>query len=151
LENKNALPRVSLYYKAEAENDTTKAVEKLVAGFDFRARLLVKQEKPKEYAAGNNDFVAILSYEANKVELEAQTENGAYVLLTDTFYPGWKVAVNGEEKEILRAFGVFRAVEVGPGESRIVMAYRPESFKIGLVISAVSLAALIFIALRKRV
>jgi len=135
--------------RAETEKDTIKAVERLVAGFDFRKTLLVAKETPKEYLAGQADAVEIVGYSADKVELKTKTQNGAYLLLTDTFYPGWKASVNGEEKEILRAFGVFRAVEVAPGESRIIMAYRPDSFKIGVIISVVSLAALIFIAIRK--
>jgi hypothetical protein len=151
LENINALPRVSLYYRAEAENDTARATEKLVEGFDFRTQLLINKKEPKEYRPAKNDVVTITSYEANRVELKAETENGAYLLLTDTYFPGWKVTVNGERKEILRAFGTFRAVEVGPGESRVIMVYKPESFKIGGIVSAFSLAVLLFITLRKRV
>jgi hypothetical protein len=149
LENKTAMPRVNLYYKAETEKDSVRAVERLVAGFDFRDSLLVDRDQPKEFLSGESDAAAIKSYSANRVELEAKTQNGAYLLLTDTFYPGWQVFVNGEKRELLRAFGVFRAVEIGPGESRIEMVYKPGSFKLGMVISAVSLAALILVALRK--
>jgi hypothetical protein len=52
LENKNAMPRASLYYQAETENDTAKAVERLVAGFDFRHQLLLNREDPKNIRPG---------------------------------------------------------------------------------------------------
>ena len=147
LTNKTALPRASLYYKAETEKDVTKAVERLVAGFDFRNLLLVNQESPKEYALGKDDTAIITNYSANKVELVTKTENGAYLLLTDTFYPGWQVFVNGNKKELLRAVGVLRAVEVGSGENQVEMVYKPASFKFGIIISVISLTTLLAIAL----
>jgi len=150
LENRTALPRVLLYYTAETETDAAKAVEKLVAGFNFREKLIIDKDSPRECPVGKNDTTQITSYSANKVTVETKTENGAYLLLTDTFYPGWQVLVNGEKKQLFRAFGIFRAVEVGSGESNIEMIYKPTSFKLGLAVSTLSLIILAFFALRQK-
>ena len=149
LENKTTLPRAMLYYSAETETDTAKAVEKMVAGFDFRKKLIVDKENPREYPIGKSDTAQITNYSANKVAMETKTENGAFLVLTDTFYPGWEVRVNGEKKELSRAFGVFRAVEVGSGESVVEMVYKPLSFRLGLAISILSLTILMFFATKK--
>ncbi|MCX6705476.1 MAG: YfhO family protein [Candidatus Woesebacteria bacterium] len=145
LQNQTALPRASLYYKAESETDSVKAVEKLVLGFDFRNKLLINKVNPTQYTPGENDTLEITDYSANKVDFKAKTQNGAYLFLSDTFFPGWKVFTNGKSGEILLADSVFRAVEVPPGDSRIEMVYSPNSYKTGVVISIFSLTILLIL------
>lgn len=143
LENISVMPRASLFYSAETEMDTLKAAEKLANGYDFRKSLLINKENPSQYTPDASDSVEITNYSANKIEFKVKTQNGAYLLLTDTFYPGWQVTVNNQKEEILRADTSYRAVEVPPGESTIVMSYSPTSFRVGAIISVVSILTLI--------
>ncbi|MCX6704283.1 MAG: YfhO family protein, partial [Candidatus Woesebacteria bacterium] len=149
LQNETVLPRASLYYNAESETDSVKAVEKLVAGFDFQNKLLVDKETPTQYMPGENDTVEITGYSANKVDFRVKTQNGAYLFLTDTFFPGWQVSINGKLGEILRADSIFRAVEVPPGDTHIEMVYSPNSFKAGVLISTISLTILLILTFKK--
>jgi len=57
----------------------------------------------------------ITSYKPNKVDISVDAPENGYLVLTDTFYPGWKVTVDGTLAEILPAFGAFRAVRVSKG------------------------------------
>ena len=66
-----------------------------------------------------------------------QTGNGFLVLL-DTYLPGWTVKVDGQEQEILRANGLYRAVKLGPGEHTLEFDYFPEGFKEGLIITSIT-------------
>lgn len=149
LQNQTALPRASLYYNAESETDSVKAVEELVAGFDFRNKLLVDKENPTQYKPGENDTLEITNYSADRVDFQVKTQNGAYLFLSDTFYPGWQVSINGKSGVILRADSVFRAVEVPPGDTHIEMIYSPGSFKAGVVISITSLVILLILTFKK--
>lgn len=139
LENKTAMPRANLFYEADSEMDDSAAAERLIAGFDFRNRVLLKDINLKRFTPTKGDAVNVTSYLANKVILNTQTKNGAYLMLSDTDYPGWRVKVNGKETKIIRADGIFRAVELPPGEVRVEFYYLPESFILGLTISAGSL------------
>jgi uncharacterized membrane protein YfhO len=65
------------------------------------------------------------------------------VALTDRYYPGWRVTVNGRRAEVLRANGVFRAVEVPAGVSEVEFRFFPGSLLLGAV---VSLAGLVMLA-----
>jgi len=70
---------------------------------------------------------------------EASSEEG-YAILTDTFYPGWRAFVDGEERRVLCADHTFRAVRVRPGEeSRAELVYDPFSFRLGLAASLLCL------------
>jgi len=143
LENKTAMPRVKLFYEAESELDNAKAAERLVAGFDFRNKLLLKTQNPVRFDPDSNDSLEITRYLPNTVELKAVTKNGAYLFLSDSDYPGWRVMVNSQEKEIIRADGIFRAVALPAGEAFVRFDYFPVSFRLGLLISGVSLISIV--------
>jgi uncharacterized membrane protein YfhO len=57
-------------------------------------------------------------------------------LLSDLYYPGWKVKVNGKDEDILKVFGVLRGVPIKRGKSEVLFTYRPVSLYAGLIISA---------------
>ena len=54
-----------------------------------------------------------------------------YLVLTDTYYPGWQATVDGTPVEILPANHAFRAVPLDSGEHRVVFEYDPLSFRLG--------------------
>ncbi|MFN3690298.1 MAG: YfhO family protein, partial [Fimbriimonadales bacterium] len=83
-------------------------------------------------------------YRATRVKLRVvnPASQPAWLLITDTWYPGWQATVNGESAPLLRANGAFRAVPIPTGEATVEMRYRPRSFQLGALLSAVSLAVL---------
>ncbi len=70
------------------------------------------------------------------------------VMTTIPFDKGWKVSVDGEEVETVKALGSLVAfyVDGSAGQSHTVeMVYRPNTFSIGLTVSLISAALLILI------
>jgi hypothetical protein len=98
---------------------------------------------------------AIRSYDDDDIVLDVETSCPGVVLLTDTYYPGWKAKVNGRSTPIHPADLAFRGVFVEAGRSRVEFHYRPQSFRAGLVASLLgALAALVALTvppLRRRV
>jgi len=72
-----------------------------------------------------------------------------YVVLADTFYPGWEATVDGIPAGIKAANGLFRAVFVGSGAHRVRFDYRPRALYWGAAVSAVALVACIALAGRR--
>jgi hypothetical protein len=62
---------------------------------------------------------------------------GEQLVLTDALLPGWRAFVDGHEALIERAYYLFRAVSVPPGEHRAEFVYLPETFRVGLFLSLV--------------
>lgn len=73
------------------------------------------------------------------VEIEVRAESDGYLLLNDTFYPGWQATNDGEPVIIQRANGAFRAVRVEEGQHVIEFWYRPMCVVVGAAVSVVSL------------
>lgn len=79
-----------------------------------------------------------LRWTADTVEVKGHA-SGPSLVLTDTWYPGWKAAVNGWPAEVLRHNGLFRRVQVPPGPCRVQFVYVPSSFQVGLFLALAAL------------
>ena len=88
--------------------------------------------------------------EPERVELRVRAERPAWLVLSDTPYPGWEATVDGRTAPILSANVACRAVRVPAGESRVVMRYRPGSFRRGAASCGLGLLALVLMLMRRR-
>jgi hypothetical protein len=74
----------------------------------------------------------------------------AKLVLADSFYPGWRVYVNGQEREILKANVFFRGVDLPAGTHIVEFLYRPRSFALGLTVSLATLGAVLLVSVAGR-
>ena len=86
----------------------------------------------------------ITRYENERVELELGDHAGGLLVLSDTYYPGWKAWVDDQPADVLQVNHLFRGVQVRPGAERVLFEYQPDSFATGLWISIG--AAVLFLA-----
>lgn len=86
----------------------------------------------------------VADYSANGFVVSVRSDTGGVLILTDLAYPGWEVAVDGQAAESLTVDGMYRGVQVPPGEHRVAWTYRPWSVLLGGAISVV--AALVLAA-----
>lgn len=71
-------------------------------------------------------------------------------VLADAWFPGWSVLVDGVEAEPVRVWGFLRGVAVPAGAHTVTWSYRPTSFRMGAILSALAwLAGLLAIAVRR--
>ncbi|MFA5779911.1 MAG: YfhO family protein [Elusimicrobiota bacterium] len=108
------------------------------------SKTVILEEMPfKNYYAGKG-FAAIKKYSEREIEIEAISENGGFLVLTDTFYPGWRVFVDGKESKIYQANYIFRAVEIPKGNHIVRFEYKPFFYAVGKIVSVISIFCLIF-------
>ncbi len=86
--------------------------------------------------------MAVRQVTPQRVELETTLDRPGLVILADVHYPGWTLTLDGEPAAILRANGMMRGAAVPSGRHRLVYEYRPQSFRLGGVVSIVGLLAL---------
>jgi hypothetical protein len=78
----------------------------------------------------------ITVYQPERVSIQVESRGmGAYLILSDAWYPGWTATVDGEPAEVLRANGMFRAVRLPLSSGEVVFEYRGRTLQIGAAIS----------------
>ncbi len=93
----------------------------------------------------------ILREGANWLVAQANTgQDGGYLLLLDSYDPGWRVTVDGSPAPLLQANELFRAVRLAPGQHEVEFRYRPMPFLVGLAITGTGLAAVLALWLAPR-
>jgi hypothetical protein len=88
----------------------------------------------------------ILEYRPEHILIQAETDKPGYLLLTDSYYPGWRAWLDGRETPLLRADYLFRAVYLPSGSHQVEFRYQPDSFKVGLWISLATLAGMVAVS-----
>jgi hypothetical protein len=82
------------------------------------------------------------------VRMRVDAPNGGWLVLLDTYYPGWNASVDGQPAEIHAANSAFRAVKLPPGARTVEFTYRPASVIVGAIVSALAWLAIIALIVR---
>lgn len=93
--------------------------------------------------------VTVIRSEPLRVELQANLDRPGLVILADTYYPGWRLTIDGHPAPILRANRMMRGAAVRAGDHLLAYTYDPWSFRIGLVISLTGLATLLALSAKQ--
>jgi hypothetical protein len=97
------------------------------------------------FGSGKNDKLEINSFSPSKIEMIARTEFYQVLTFQQNFYTGWKVYVDGIEKDLMQSNFTHMSVLVPPGEHTVVFEYKNTAVKIAFYFTA--LVFLILIAL----
>jgi hypothetical protein len=150
--NKAFSPRiffVPTYSLKNSSKDAYSAIGNCTAT-DFREKVILETLPPPDFVQNNsttehtmNSKINIISYQANRIELEVSTNMKAFLVISDSYHPGWKANVDGQETKILRANYIMRAIPVEQGNHRVTLIFRPKLLISGFIITAVGWTVLI--------
>lgn len=113
--------------------------------FDPATKVMLEQAPPARSGRVTGGLenavsrVEITRYLPDRVELACEAAAPCFLLLLDTWFPGWVARVDGERVPILRADYTFRAVQVPPGTSEVLFSYEPASVRCGAAMTAAGL------------
>ena len=168
-ENDDALPRTWLVGQQDVVHGDAAALS-AVGAASFRPRQTVVTETPLPHLATASAGTAsagkvvagnvatapsgaaavgtarITDYAAERVAIDADADRAGELVLSDTYYPGWRVTVNGRPATIDRVDYTLRGVAVPAGTDHVVFSYDPTSFRIGAVVTLGATAVLVVTA-----
>ena len=137
--NPSPLPRVRLMgrliYAASQEDAATR-----VAGLGeaIRDQLVVEDpDHPLAVDAEPSGLAEITEELPEFLVVKTRSPDDAYLVLADTFDPGWSATIDGAPATIRPAYVNFRAVYLPKGDHEIIFRYQPAGFRLGLGISTV--------------
>lgn len=147
-ENKGALPQAYVVHKALKAADEKQALTLIQAKHFNPQQEVILEDSTAATELGSDktsDQVICQRPDPNTVLIQCRLTSPGYLVLTDTFYPGWKayLTANNKELPILHANYLFRAVVLPEGASTVIFRFQPLTFQVGLYLG---LAAIIFIA-----
>jgi hypothetical protein len=115
--------------------------------FDARHQVFLIGKNPPKLASCGEDDVWMPRHEPNYVVIKAEMSCRGMVILTDSWYPGWRATVDGRAAPIEKAYGAFRGVVVDGGDHTIEMRYRPWSVFVGAAITGIAALVALWMAL----
>ncbi|MDE3089931.1 MAG: YfhO family protein, partial [Chloroflexota bacterium] len=138
-ENSDVMPRAFVVHTTQVLDDGAAFARLKNTDFHPNREAILSDGQPSSPAASpTRDTVEITDYESERVRLLVTTEQPGYLILADSWYPGWNAFVDGQPTPIQRADVLFRAVRIEPGTHSVVFEYQPASFVIGAAISIMS-------------
>jgi hypothetical protein len=140
--NDRALPRAFVARRARCVDDATALRLLRERAVDVANEVLLADcaDAPVAAAQGVVARAEIRAYESGRVVISAVTDAAAHLVLTDTWYPGWSVRVDGREAPLLRAHHAFRAVALPPGAHEVEFVFSLRGFRTALAVSLLALA-----------
>jgi hypothetical protein len=104
-------------------------------------------------AAEEADTVDIINTGINDLSLRARNSQPSILVLSQTYYPGWKAYLDGNSTDVFPVDAALTGIAMPAGKHDIQFRFQPASFRIGVAISLVSLliaAALIWRGMVRR-
>jgi hypothetical protein len=149
-ENLNFLPRARFVEQVVKVRDASQAANLLWAEEDFdpsRTALIEGGPDGDDFDPG--EVVQADYSQSEQVTLDVRSGQKSFLVLADSWYPGWKAYVDGKEVPIYRAYAALRGIQIdGAGEHRIEFKFTPWSFYIGLTITCLTLIGILIVMFR---
>jgi hypothetical protein len=149
LENTAAFPRAFLVPSARVAPSLGTALSQMVhQPFQPDEEVILADDTMTQSVSltgerGGHGTAQVTDYGPNRVQVHTSADGDAWLVLSDTYYPGWTASVDGQPASVVRGDVLFRVVPVPVGEHDVVLQFQPTSVRLGAAISLVSLGVLL--------
>jgi len=151
-ENTTAYPRAWSVHQVKTVANITEVRQTFNSpAFDPKSAAILMSTAPAvETCDSEDDNVEVPIHRPNYVHLKARMECRGMVILTDSWYPGWRATVDGMPTKILEVDGGVRGIIVDPGMHEIDMKYRPWSVFLGGAMTLLAGVVVVSVCWRER-
>jgi len=147
-ENEQVLPKAFVIYKAkliskndviwELKSESFKPIDAVILEQEsFKPiDIAILEQKMNNELIGNEynngfEIAEIRKYSPNEIIVAINITQPGFLVLSENYYPGWKVYVDGVQQEIHKAYHTLRAVFLDAGSYKVRFTYDPTSLRIG--------------------
>jgi hypothetical protein len=146
--NRRMLPRAWFVDQSLSVRSGAEALDAVCGDrFDPVRQVVLEASEPVDFGRW---IPAGLMIEGEAEEFEIGAPSDGFLVLSETWNPGWRVEVDGVQTRVLRANYAFSAVAVEKGRHVIRRVYRPVEVTTGLWLTIAALATLAVVVWRFR-
>ncbi len=145
------LPRSYIAYDVRTATTVQSAMNIMQSDSFIPGFSVLLEHTPPPVASSSAQPEITLTESGDNTKISVQIKDNpadGMLVLTDKYYPGWTVSVNGKKSEIYAANMKQRAVFVPGGTHTVQFTYKAEMFKTGMLISAVTACIIILAGFR---
>ena len=139
----DALPRAFLVGESRVVPSAEQLDTYYASAFDPLRQVLLAEKVVVKKEKNFSGQVERIEYGPNRVTVKTRQNEEGFLVLLDTWFPGWKVEVDGQPERIYRANYFYRGVKLGPGSHQIEFSYEPVGLRTGFTISGITFILLI--------
>lgn len=149
LENTAAFPRAFVVPSARVAPSLGSALSQMVhQPFEPSEQVILADDSTTESMdlagdRGGHGVARVTEYAAESIRIHTSADKDAWLVLSDTYYPGWTATVDGRPTTVLRGDVLFRVVPIPAGEHEVAFRFEPTSVKLGAAISLVAVAGVV--------
>ncbi len=129
--NKNALPK-AWFVSNVKKMQTPEEVVLFMNKPDFKpdsVALILDSDKLDKTQYNANGEIKLIDKTPNSIELEEQSNNDQFLVLSEIYYPiGWTAKIDGNETKIYQVNHVLRGIHVPSGNHKITFVFAPKSY-----------------------
>lgn len=142
--NNFALEKERLYYSYTVPKNNQEMFDRLVdKKFDISKNVFL-EKSIGQFSAGKSGSIKKISETETEKKYFVDSASGVLVL-SDIYYPGWRVYIDGEEQELLKANNTFMAVKTREGKNNVQFIYNSNTLKFATTISFIGFYILSFL------
>jgi hypothetical protein len=146
-ENTRALPRVFVVFQSIVEPDRAKMLQMIESDvYNLRQVVFLESGVPMSQPDAKAN-AQIIQSSNNQVLVQTRSSQNGYLVMSDAYYPGWRVWVDDTEAQLDRANYAFRAAALPAGEHIVRFEFDPVPWHVGLTITLTAMVGLSLIAM----
>ena len=137
----SALPMITAGQTPQFENERVAREAFMQTNVDFGQVVYLPAAARTEVTATRQPEtkVHVTRYTSERLELQTEAPKASMVVLSQTWYPGWQAAIDGQPAKLWRANYAFQALEVPKGKHTVEVRYRDRAFWSGAMLSGLGL------------
>lgn len=89
-------------------------------------------------------------YNRNTIQYEINTQKAGCLVISNSYYPGWKCTVDGETQPIEKVDYIIWGVNIPAGKHTVKFVFKPMDIRIGLSISMLAIFLIVFFGYYRR-
>jgi hypothetical protein len=126
--NSAAFPRAWAVHKLVQAGDASEANTVMMNHLpEMHDQAVMLGKPPALGTCDGGHFVDLLQHSADRLLIRANLSCAAMVVVSDTYFPGWRARVDGKAAEIYQVNAAMRGIVVPGGLHTVTMRYRPAS------------------------